>query len=129
MRRSCEVGCFCFKGFFRNSQGVCVPLDECERNPIVFGGHESHRDHQQSSGEEFASNSVEEMHTSIQDDNQRDSRHECPVDEVYSDCGSRCTESCDNSVNPGVCPPNICDIGCFCKFGLYRDHEGIQIDK
>jgi hypothetical protein len=38
-------------------------------------------------------------------------------------------ESCDSIDNPSVCPPpgQRCDIGCFCKHGLYRDEEGICV--
>lgn len=51
----------------------------------------------------------------------------CSASEEYQECGSRCLESCATIDNPSICPQERCDIGCFCKKGLYRDEEGICV--
>ncbi|KAK8787800.1 hypothetical protein V5799_022423, partial [Amblyomma americanum] len=33
--RDCAYQCFCVRGLYRNSLGICVPLSQCERPPAT----------------------------------------------------------------------------------------------
>jgi hypothetical protein len=107
-------------GFLRDENGVCVSPEECETIRISISDPipDSHKDLMEGS---FNYKDSEEASFHLSIDNQK----ECPAEEIYSDCGNHCSESCNNINNPTLCPPNFCDIGCFCKFGLFRDSSGI----
>uniref|UniRef100_G3MRQ1 TIL domain-containing protein n=1 Tax=Amblyomma maculatum TaxID=34609 RepID=G3MRQ1_AMBMU len=33
--RDCAYQCFCVRGLYRNSLGICVPFSQCERRPVT----------------------------------------------------------------------------------------------
>ena len=40
----------------------------------------------------------------------------CEDGKEYSDCGSPCPVTCDNFLQPIICP-SVCSQGCFCPEG------------
>lgn len=83
----------------RNRDGKCIPPDRC--------GRDGHR----------AGDSSEE-----------ESGIKCHGrNEVFSECGSACPETCDSIAKDGseprICTAN-CVIGCTCREGYVRNGEG-----
>ncbi|CAG2104857.1 unnamed protein product, partial [Medioppia subpectinata] len=92
-RQSCETGCFCRGGFYRTTDGDCVPLSKCIPKVPDF----------------------KQLATTTP----RSKDADCKENEHYEDCGDHCIELCKP---PDSCDAQ-CDKGCFCDKGYYRDKE------
>ncbi|XP_039439707.1 zonadhesin-like [Culex pipiens pallens] len=95
----CVRGCVCREGFVRNRDGKCIPPDRC--------GRDGHRPG---------------------DSSEEESGIRCHrPNEVFSECGSACPETCDSIAKGGserkICTKN-CVIGCTCREGYVRNADG-----
>lgn len=93
------MGCFCKDGYYRNKNLQCVLPEECDPELLPAGDEE-----------EVPS----------------EPPVECPMNEIYDNCSSRCLEMCSNREDPIGCPIN-CDKGCFCRGSRLRNDFGLCV--
>lgn len=134
----CNRGCFCNYGFVRdlNKNGTCVPIKDCPKKcgpneywdvngePCIRSSEDTHPkclfDERKPScvcntgfkrdkiTNKCVSNSLNVIETS------------CRQNETYSLCGSDCALQCHSNLSRKKCR-TICERGCFCKDGYFRD--------
>ncbi|CRL03442.1 CLUMA_CG016437, isoform A [Clunio marinus] len=139
----CLSQCFCDKGYVRNNEGVCVPLEEC---PNVCGPNQ----------ELVAVGPADECEPNCrlliptqcpeigvlnkcvckkgfvrvsQFDRSCVPEESCPslckAFETFTDCGSGCGDlTCEIPNQDGLPCPEFCQKGCFCSPGYVRDSNG-----
>lgn len=57
------------------------------------------------------------------DDMESEVSSKCSENEEFKKCGSACAPTCANPKPPAICIKK-CAVGCFCKEGFLRDHQG-----
>ncbi|XP_054162915.1 zonadhesin-like [Oppia nitens] len=93
------TGCFCKSGYFRSWSWDCIRGSQC------FGGE------------------TDDQEKPKKRKGGKSSKRKCQKNEVWADCGNRCTELCRNA-GKNNCPQNKCEQTCVCKDSYFRDEEG-----
>nr|QRN45218.1 zonadhesin-like 1 [Tineola bisselliella] len=139
--RQCVKGCFCNGDLVRNSEGKCVPKDQCPKKPVCKP-NEIYKDCG-SACPKTCKNPTPDVCTDQcvsgcfckdglfrTENGDCVSFPECPNNcgrnETYAFCAARCpTDYCPESTNePPQCdPPYPCPPGCVCKKGFIRNND------
>ncbi|GFT45325.1 zonadhesin [Nephila pilipes] len=93
----CQYGCDCKKGYFRDSKGVCIPVEQCSAEP------------------------------GVETKGCRSCRHGCPLNEQFYICKPTCKTTCDNFNDTSAVCSIECNSGCFCKKGFVRGKDGLCV--
>nr|WIM01346.1 zonadhesin-like protein 12 [Limnephilus flavicornis] len=130
---ACEPGCDCISGYLRNSEGICIPLEQCEcpfneifsacannncrstcKKPYQLEDQECPCRAGCICAEGYLRNDDGECVLPIQ--------CECPENELYMDCHG-CEDTCRNPhlSSSSTCP---CYLKCYCLSGFLRNDEG-----
>ncbi|UYV78424.1 hypothetical protein LAZ67_16001304 [Cordylochernes scorpioides] len=136
----CQVGCFCKKGFKRNSDGVCVKPELCDDKCAGKPNEEyttcGSRCTENCLGYlmKCANNCLEGCF--CKEGFKRNSEDVCvrsdlcddkcagKPNEEYSTCGNKCTENCRGDLMRCT---SECQVGCFCKKGFKRNSDGVCV--
>jgi len=144
----CVQGCYCEEGYFRNSDGNCVPLSECK--PQVTTCSLSHEVYNACGTacpltcdnyntppacteqcvpgcyceDGYFRNSKGNCVTKSECTNQVSQPRCARSHELYTTCGTACPLTCDNYNNPPTKCTRQCVVGCACQKGYLRDNDG-----
>ncbi|XP_054163113.1 zonadhesin-like [Oppia nitens] len=143
-KHKCESGCFCKDGYFRDNSGICLIPQKCADKPkCPLNEMYSDCGNRCMESLENKRNDVEcdqslcdvgcfclppmfrnneGLCVEIQAPTEKP--QECKLDEEMTECGNRCLEALENKEQQWVCPLDLCEFGCFCKNGLYRNKKG-----
>lgn len=150
--KNCVVGCFCKQGHLRNSNGVCVPANQCEQTLHRCGENEEYRQCKGCDGTCDHPNPMcpricipgcackrgylraaqngkcipKEECPKVDALQTSMTAPECPSNEVFQTCGTACPATCAKPHPSPVCTKN-CVIGCFCKQGYLRNAKGVCV--
>ncbi|XP_013174037.1 PREDICTED: zonadhesin-like isoform X3 [Papilio xuthus] len=148
----CRPGCNCKEGYARDSNGKCIPKDQCPKTPSPCGGNATYTDCA-SSCPLTCENLKPEVciflckpnvtcqckpsyvlspngDCILPEDCPAIPPPECGKNEVSTVCKTRCpSDLCDSGKQQGICRPGPCRPGCNCKEGYARDSNGKCIPK
>ncbi|CAO1396939.1 unnamed protein product [Diamesa tonsa] len=96
----CVAGCFCNKGFIKESSGICIKIEKCPISTCKDPNSE---------------------HNTCGSSCRCDDRNS-----YANECGSACEASCKNPNPKGPCP-DVCVRGCFCKPGFLKNDQGVCV--
>lgn len=138
----CEQGCFCKTNYYRDGTGKCIPKSKCIVDPLECPDNEEYNKCGSHCGQS-CEDLISPVECPIECDESCFCRKgfyrniegfcvnktdcdlsatqlpttDCPLNEVFKDCGNKCDESCDTRTD---CKPD-CEMGCFCQQGeLFR---------
>ncbi|XP_039750805.1 zonadhesin-like [Pararge aegeria] len=126
----CQAGCNCIKGYLTNSQGVCIPKEQCPKIPQECPENEEPTDCAKNMDPNQSTLTIKCRPCQCIENFVRNSDGVCVSKDklcdgdrntTYTQCPNRCTSTCKNP--NGICT-KLCreGYGCGCKPGyLYSD--------